>query len=460
MTAPRLLAAILLLVAHSAFAEQWYTLSVDGNRVGYARLDVSQLRNERIYVEQVRIEITQFRRRSTIARNVRVERSAVGEPRKIVVDAHAGVDSGGWQGTFAPDLSRMIIAAVPGRPAVTIELPQGLQLQDQLALALEPLLSGQQTGLRIPMLDVSRAGWSWVRADVDGARIRLVKESGRGMDREDLWFDRAGRLLRREQQFFGSVLTWEPCSEDCDASVEQPFDPMNRLVVRSPYRIAHSATNGPIRYVISRSDGAAPQLVQTSEQAVVRDAQRAIVTICTTCGVAEQATADELARFLAPNAWVQSSDRKVRALARRGGVRGASPTMRMPHLVQSVREHMTGPVDYLGYATAVEALEHRSGDCTEFAVLLAALARAEGIPARIAIGLAYADRFSGKKEVFSPHSWVQVWDGKRWASYDAALDGFDATHIAIAIGDGDPAQFAETFNQLASWKIEKAGLIR
>jgi len=217
---------------------------------------------------------------------------------------------------------------------------------------------------------------------------------------------------------------------------------------------------GPIRYVISRTDGTTPQLVQTSEQAVVPDGQRAVVTICSKCGIAEQATPEELARYRGPNPWVQSTDGHIRSLARLGRPVGAPLTGRMQRLVQAVRDRMNGPVDYLGYATAVEAFEQRAGDCTEFAVLLAALARAEGMAARVVVGLVYSDRFSGKKDVFSPHSWVQVWEGNRWVSYDAALAGFDATHIALAVGDGDPEQFAAGFGQLASLRIEKAGVIR
>jgi hypothetical protein len=465
---PTITALFLLAVSAHAAASQWYTLTIDGERVGYVRQDTTQERDRRIYAEHLRIEVTQFRRQSTIERNLRIERALTGEPLRVSVDASAGVDQGGWQGTFAPDAAQMTIAATATRGPVVIQLPQRLQLPDAIATGLEPLWSGAKTELRVPMFDLARAGWSSVSAATVPAparsgsgviRVRLLKDAGGPADREDLWFDGTGLLLAREQQFHGSRLRWESCARDCDARVEQPFDPIARSVVRSPYRIPRASMDGPIRYVISRIDGAKPHVLETSEQALAWDGHRAIVTICATCGVAETATAEELARFRAPNAWVQSADSRIRALARRK--RGdASAAMRMQRLVQLVRERMTGPVDYLGYSTAVEALEHRSGDCSEFAVLLAALARAEGLSARLVSGLAYSDRFSGKKDVFSPHAWVQVWDGGRWVSYDAALEGFDATHIAIAIGDGDPRQFVGTLDQLSSWRIEKAGVIR
>ncbi len=78
-------------------------------------------------------------------------------------------------------------------------------------------------------------------------------------------------------------------------------------------------------------------------------------------------------------------------------------------------------------------------------MLLAAGARALGIPARVVHGISYSGRMSGVPHVFAPHAWVQAWDGMRWTSYDAALGRFDAGHIALMIGDGDPG-LAATFN--------------
>ena len=78
---------------------------------------------------------------------------------------------------------------------------------------------------------------------------------------------------------------------------------------------------------------------------------------------------------------------------------------------------------------------------------------------RVVFGMAYSSRFTGRKNVFSPHAWVQVWDQGRWVSYDAALNKFDATHIALASSDGNPQEVIEGFNQLSDIKIEKAASI-
>jgi hypothetical protein len=62
--------------------------------------------------------------------------------------------------------------------------------------------------------------------------------------------------------------------------------------------------------------------------------------------------------------------------------------------------------------------------------------------------------------VFVPHAWMQAWVDGRWQSYDAALAGFDAGHIAFSSGDGDPWRFYNGLDLLGRTqllKIESTG---
>lgn len=81
-------------------------------------------------------------------------------------------------------------------------------------------------------------------------------------------------------------------------------------------------------------------------------------------------------------------------------------------------------------ATASEVARSLEGDCTEHAVLLAALLRARGIPSRVAIGLVYAPRHSG----FAGHMWTEAFLDGRWVPLDATLGrgGIAATHIKMS----------------------------
>jgi len=78
-------------------------------------------------------------------------------------------------------------------------------------------------------------------------------------------------------------------------------------------------------------------------------------------------------------------------------------------------------------------LVNLQGDCNEHAILAVALARAVGLPARVAVGLVYSG------DGFYYHAWVNYWAGKTWFSGDPLLDELPAstTHVALLYGDVD-----------------------
>ena len=128
----------------------------------------------------------------------------------------------------------------------------------------------------------------------------------------------------------------------------------------------------------------------------------------------------------------------------------------MQRIEAFVRDYIRTKSLDVGYAYALEVARTPEGDCTEHAVLVAALGRAAGIPTRVVDGLAYAPGFAGRDQVFVPHAWTQAWVDGRWQSFDAALDGFDAGHIALAIGDGDPWQFYAGLDMLGRIRIDRS----
>ena len=82
--------------------------------------------------------------------------------------------------------------------------------------------------------------------------------------------------------------------------------------------------------------------------------------------------------------------------------------------------------------TALDALHDRRGECQSHTNLFAALARAAGIPTRVANGLVYSPEFKG----FLYHAWPEVWVGE-WRALDPTLGQHhvDATHIKLSEGN-------------------------
>ncbi len=95
-----------------------------------------------------------------------------------------------------------------------------------------------------------------------------------------------------------------------------------------------------------------------------------------------------------------------------------------------------------GFVTALEVATNPSGDCTEHAVLLAALARNRKIPARIVQGLIF-EKDSGK---MAWHVWNELYVNGRWVPFDATLGkGFvGVDHLRINAGSFSPATLAGT----------------
>jgi hypothetical protein len=97
--------------------------------------------------------------------------------------------------------------------------------------------------------------------------------------------------------------------------------------------------------------------------------------------------------------------------------------------------------------SALQVLRARSGDCNEHTQLYVALARAIGIPARIATGVAYVN---GK---FYYHAWPEVFL-RDWVAVDPTFGQFpaDAAHLRFVTG-GLTAQ-AELLRLVGTLKID------
>lgn len=84
---------------------------------------------------------------------------------------------------------------------------------------------------------------------------------------------------------------------------------------------------------------------------------------------------------------------------------------------------------------ASEVLEAGQGDCTEHTVLLVALARALGIPARPVHGLVYA-RYADGQDALYWHAWAEIRSAGEWIPLDPTFGQplADATHLALGTG--------------------------
>jgi hypothetical protein len=136
-----------------------------------------------------------------------------------------------------------------------------------------------------------------------------------------------------------------------------------------------------------------------------------------------------------PTSLIQSNDARVIEMAGRVAPAETDPWKLACELERFVKRSVQLKNYSTAMATAAEVAKSLEGDCTEHAMLLAALCRARKIPARVAIGLVYYPPAQG----FAYHMWTEVWIANRWIGLDATLGdgGIGADHLKLAVSSMD-----------------------
>jgi hypothetical protein len=104
---------------------------------------------------------------------------------------------------------------------------------------------------------------------------------------------------------------------------------------------------------------------------------------------------------------------------------------------------------------ASEVARRREGDCTELAVLLAALARASGRPARVVTGIVLTS-VEGHTHAFG-HAWAEVYTPEGWTPVDAALhaERVPLRYLPLSVLEEGPGFLVATLKQLGTLDVQK-----
>ena len=144
-------------------------------------------------------------------------------------------------------------------------------------------------------------------------------------------------------------------------------------------------------------------------------------------------------KYLAASRFIECEAPLIQQLALKGVGTSDDPRAIALSLEKLVRQHITKRNLATAMATALEVAQSQSGDCTEHAVLLAALLRARKIPSRVTIGMVY----SSQDRAFVGHMWTEAWIDGHWFPLDAtrAEGGSGTGHIKLTDSalDGDGA---------------------
>lgn len=141
------------------------------------------------------------------------------------------------------------------------------------------------------------------------------------------------------------------------------------------------------------------------------------------------ALSGDISRYLQPEELIQSEDPEIKELAA-GLTEGSKDFWEASRRLSTwVAENIDGSING---GSALETLKRGDGACGSQSLLLAALCRASGIPARVAWGCVYTPEYGGS---FGHHGWSEVYMGEAgWIPVDATFhetDYVDSGHIRL-----------------------------
>ena len=209
---------------------------------------------------------------------------------------------------------------------------------------------------------------------------------------------------------------------DKDQAENTPWDPEIAYSTRITPEgtLPEGATRALYRIRIREGPGRMLSFPSSAVQTTERDDDAVLVTVGDP-NSAGNAPLDESerARALSSDLHVTSDHQAVRDLLSRTELPESVPE-RARALHRIVHDHVEN--QELSVATIDPAhvvAERGRGDCSEHAMLLAALGRADGIPSRIVVGLRYLPASGERPRSMIYHMWTQFHIDGEWIDFDA-----------------------------------------
>jgi hypothetical protein len=275
------------------------------------------------------------------------------------------------------------------------------------------------------------------------------------------FFDADGQLMLTETNVLGQMmLTYRVSKEEAlkEIAGEELDLIVNSMVKVGPITKAHRGSK--ITYRVTMEDDDPSRFLAKGETQEVRRVDDTTAEVTVTRATVPAKPGPDLVdeEYLKPTRLLQSDDVRVTDLARQGAGAETDPTKAAFRLETYVSQKLKSKNFSTALASAAEVAASLEGDCTEHAMLLAAMLRARQIPSRIAVGLVYVE----SAQAFGGHMWTEAFLNGAWVPLDATLGqgGIGGGHIKLAessMADDAPVlvtAFLPLMEVLGKMKIE------
>ena len=439
----------------SAGEEKWEQILIDGNPAGYRKSSQSLSTNGDLkFSSMEHLEVSRFGQTISIDALHTSIQDAEGHMKSF----HFEMDNKPLMSitsTGARTGKSMTITTVTGNSQAKREIPwdESYLSADYAAYLLEkqPLKKGEVRDMKVFMAEYGQVatvthtsqGEVTVKNKAgDETTYHLVLERSSMMPGtvSKLYLDDKYQFVRSEVQQMGMNVVSQRTTRDVALAEIMPkmIDVgMNSLVKPTPLLEKGHRTKRA-RYELSvpaaSNVSELPSGMYQKVTEKLSGESRILIVDVSSEGIFEKNASTDLNQvkpdeYLASSLYLELDDPSLRQLANSMSVNG-TPLQKALSLEKQVYERLNQKNFSTAFATAAEVAKSLQGDCTEHAVLLAALLRVKGIPSRVCVGLVYVDALGA----FGGHMWTEAWIGDRWLPIDATLGqgGIGAGHIKLA----------------------------
>ncbi|MEI7659058.1 MAG: transglutaminase-like domain-containing protein [Phycisphaerae bacterium] len=488
---PAVASVVLTVAAHAQTVTRWYSVELFGAKAGSLRQDEERTGDTVVSRSNLAFELNRGAVKVSLSMSSEFVETAAGKPVSMRSVQNLAMMPVTQEYTFGESDVKIVTLQGQQRSERTVPRPKGDWLTPAAAdrFATQRFKSGAKeisystidplNGLS-PVTTTRTVGEK-TKIRVLGREIEATScsssvSSAPGIKSTEL-VDDQGVLVSTTTQMGGISMILRLCTEEeatLPAGGAKIPDAFTGTFITPDRTIANARTLDRGVYLMSVSEGELESPPETGSQRFERlspSSGRLTVTAREFSPAPEKEIADPA--WLASTTMCPLEDPEVVSLAKKAVAKlaeGATAMERAEACRGYVHRFIRKKTLGVGFASASEVCRTREGDCSEHGVLLCALLRANGIPARVTSGLVYADAFAGAQHIFGYHMWTQalieIGGVKRWVDLDATLSPgpYDATHICLGVSSladdnltTSMASMATSMGRLSIKVMEPAG---
>lgn len=438
----------------------WYVVEMQGSKVGFRCQTVCELQfpNERLRQIESIDELVIKRLGQETKQQIRAValETLDGQVRSLEYEVQLGQTPQKTRASVQGD--QLVLIRDEGGKPTTTTLPWSSDIRGyfavQQSLQEKPMQPGEQRQLTaiLPLLDhiatttLVAGEYETIAEAADSEQLLKITETltlpdGNTMQ-GTLWVDESGEVQKQAQEPL--VVRLATREEALGAGDTEAIDLVADVLVPVDRPIPFHSMQRRIVYEVTLADGDPAKLFPASpaQQVESIDDHTARITVLSVSpDLAPGDKTPPTPADSAPSMWIESDHPAIVRFATKAATAPRTTWLK----AKAIEDFVFGFVTEKGYSqafsSAAEVLALREGDCTEHAVLLAALCRAKEIPCRVAMGLVYVP----DRQAFAYHMWNEAWIDDQWIPLDATQGrgGVASDHLKLAHSSLDgPASYA------------------